>query len=175
MAPIPATARAGDARAIVAIAARQFGTRFSTWLREHLDGIHVEHSRKTGKIRYVRAVETLLLVLRPVDGFFSLSVDGARVLATLEREVMENGIVVLDEVAEFIKKGKNVFAKHVVNAPMTLRPSQEVYVTDGHGTVLAVGKSVLSGRDMMHFDRGVAVKVRHGAGDADSAANHQDA
>lgn len=152
----------GDIRTIVAIASRQFGMDFASWLRDHAGEILVEHSHKTGKIRYVHVGGSLMLVLRPVDGCFSISIDAARVLASLEAGSVRNGVVILDDVAGFIKNGGNVFVKHVVKAPAWLRPSQDVYVVDQQGNVLAVGKTLVSGRDMAHFTRGIAVKTRHG-------------
>ncbi|MBN2151886.1 MAG: pseudouridine synthase [Candidatus Lokiarchaeota archaeon] len=152
-----------DARVLEAIAALQFGKHFAAFLHDNRPRIGVERSKNTGKIRFVYLDGELVLVLRPEEGFFSLSVAGARVLNGLEGDAMVNGIVVLDEVAEFVKDGKNVFAKHVVDPLASIRPSQELYVCDGKREVLAVGKAVVSGRDMRHLKRGVAVATRHGA------------
>jgi len=59
-------------------------------------------------------------------------------------------------------KGGDVFAKHIVNAPDTIHPSDEVIVTDETGQLLGVGSALLSGSDMNYFGRGVAVRVRRG-------------
>jgi predicted RNA-binding protein (TIGR00451 family) len=151
-----------DARMLEAIAARQFGKHAASFLHDN-PRLGIERSKNTGKIRYVYLGDELILVLRPEEGFFSLSIPGARILNDLERDSMVNGITVLDDVADFIKDGKNVFAKHVVDPPATIQPSQELYVCDGKREVLAVGKAILSGRDMQYFKRGVAVNTRHGA------------
>ena len=75
-----------------------------------------------------------------------------------------NLVVVQDDVAEFIRAGGDVFAKQYSRADEDLRPAEEVFVTNEEGRLLAVGKAVLSGNDMKHFKRGVAVKVRSGTG-----------
>ncbi|NMC05136.1 MAG: pseudouridine synthase [Candidatus Lokiarchaeota archaeon] len=152
-----------DARMLEAIAARQFGKHLATFLQQNRARLAIERSKNTGKVRFVYLDTNLILVLRPEEGFFSLSIPGARVLNSLERDAMLNGITVLDDVAEFIKAGKNVFAKHVVNPSPSIQPAQELYVCDGKREVLAVGKAILSGRDMCYIKRGVAVSTRHGA------------
>ncbi len=152
-----------DARMLEAIAALQFGKHVATFLHDNRARIGIERSKNTGKIRFVYLDGDLVLVLRPEEGFFSLSIPGARILNGLERDTMVNGISVLDDVAEFIKDGKNVFAKHVVDPSPAIRPAQELYVCDSKREVLAVGKAVISGRDMRYLKRGVAVSTRHGA------------
>jgi len=145
------------------IAARQFGKHVATFLHDNQARLGIERSKNTCKIRFIYLDNELILVLRPEEGFFSLSIPGARIINDLERDAMINGITVLDDVADYIKDGKNVFAKHVVDPPAAIQPSQELYVCDGKREVLAVGKAILSGRDMRYFKRGVAVSTRHGA------------
>jgi uncharacterized protein with predicted RNA binding PUA domain len=152
-----------DARMLEATAARQFGKHVAAFLHDNQARLTTERSKNTGKIRFVNLDTELVLVLRPEEGYFSLSIAGARILNELERGDMVNGITVQDDVEEFIKDGKNVFAKHVVNAPVAIQPSQELYVCNGKREVLAVGKAILSGRDMQHLKRGVALNTRHGA------------
>lgn len=151
-----------DCRMLVAMASRQFGTVFSGFLGENCERLNIERSRNTGKVRYLYLDGKMILVLQPNDGFFRLTLDGAEILNELEKGEMMNGITVMNDVADFIDDGRNVFAKHVVHASLTIRPSQELYVCDEGRVLLAVGKAILSGRDMQHFTRGVAVQVRHG-------------
>jgi predicted RNA-binding protein (TIGR00451 family) len=68
----------------------------------------------------------------------------------------------MDDVSTFIAEGGDVFAKHVVKADNDIRPKDEVIVVDERGEVLAVGRAVLSGEEMIAFMRGVAVKARRG-------------
>jgi uncharacterized protein with predicted RNA binding PUA domain len=71
-------------------------------------------------------------------------------------------VVVVDEVVEFIEKGKNLFAKHVLEAGPGIKPGDEVIVRDIRGKVVAVGKAVLTSEEMKRFKKGQAVKVRRG-------------
>ena len=154
-----------EARTLETIAARQFGPQVAAFLHENRDRLAIERSKNTNKIRYVYLDGTLVLVLRPEEGFFSLSIAGAAIVNDLENERPINGIMVPNDVAEFIKSGKNVFAKHVLDPWPGIRPAQELYVCDEQRTVVGVGKAILSGNDMRFFKRGMAVKVRHGIED----------
>jgi predicted RNA-binding protein (TIGR00451 family) len=77
-------------------------------------------------------------------------------------EKAPNLVSVDSDVSEAIRAGGDVFAKHVLRADPELRPADEAIVTDESGTLLGVGRSILSGREMVDFKRGVAVKLRRG-------------
>ena len=118
------------------------------------------YSRKTGKIKYIYLNGKLLATYRPQDGLFSLTIYGAnKIHACLKQR---NKIIVKKNVEEFVKNGKSVFARHVVVADKEVRPGSEVIVTDANDGLLAVGKALLSGKEILAFKRGVAVKVRKG-------------
>jgi len=150
-------------RKIRCIADYQFGRGVGDVLFP--EEVVIIHSKRTGRIRYVYLHGELLATLRPLDGLFSLTVEGAR-------RILEGGlakgmlVVVMDEAAPFVRMGRNVFAKHVVDAAERILPQEEVIVVDGNGEVLAVGRAALTGREMKAFKRGVAVQVRRGAGKA---------
>lgn len=150
-------------RKIRCIADYQFGRGVGDVLFP--EEVVIIHSKRTGRIRYVYLHGELLATLRPLDGLFSLTVEGAR-------RILEGGlakgmlVVVMDEAAPFVRMGRNVFAKHVVDAAERILPREEVIVVDGNGEVLAVGRAALTGREMKAFKRGVAVRVRRGAGKA---------
>ncbi len=98
--------------------------------------------------------------LRPTNGFFSLTIEGAR--RAMEAKAPYLWVRVQDDVADFIARGRSVFAKHVDDCDMEIRPEEEVMVVNSKSEVLAVGRAVLTGREMKTFRRGVAVRVRHG-------------
>jgi predicted RNA-binding protein (TIGR00451 family) len=118
-------------------------------------------SKRTKKIRHVYLGGKLLATLRPTVGLFSLTIEGARRLACYTKPP-RLWVQVQDEVAAFIEKGGDVFAKHVTDADGEIRPMEEVIVLNGKKRVIAVGKAVLSGDEMKVFKKGVAVKVRRG-------------
>ncbi|NYT07126.1 MAG: pseudouridine synthase [Methanomicrobiales archaeon] len=116
---------------------------------------------RTGRIRQVTFGGKRLVTVRAMDGKLTLGIDGAlRLLAVLPPPAYR--VVVIDEVAEFIRTGKNTFAKHVVAADPGIRSGDEVMVVTTGDELLATGSAVLSGREMLIFNYGVAVKVRQG-------------
>ena len=123
--------------------------------------VKIAFSRTTGRIRHIYLKGKLLATLRPTDGMFSLTINGAK---RLVREACSTGslVKVSKDSAPFIAKGKSVFAKHVVEADPELRPQEEVTVVGEDNKVLAVGKAALTGKEMSSFKRGIAVRVRRG-------------
>ena len=55
-----------------------------------------------------------------------------------------------------------MFAKHVVKVDPEILPEDEVIVVSEEDELLAVGKAKLSAEYMLAFQRGIAVKTRHG-------------
>ena len=129
------------------------------------DDVKITHSKKTGKIRYVYFNGRLLATLRSTDGLFSLTFIGAEKMVSI-LEKPRARVVIMEDVNEFIVDGKDVFSKHVVIVDEEIRVGEEVIVTDKDDNVLAVGKASLSGKEMLVFKRGIAVKVRRGLKEA---------
>lgn len=125
--------------------------------------VEIKLSPTTSRIRHIYHRGKLLATLRPTDGLLSLTPSGGeRLLAGFEAPRFR--VVVVEGVEGFVSSGKSVFARHVAQADPEIRPMEEVVVVDGGGRVLAVGRAILSGREMPLFKRGVAVKVRRGVG-----------
>jgi len=127
------------------------------------DEVEIIRSKSTGRIRQVLLRDKLLVTLRPTDGLFSLSIEGAKRLTEVG-DINSLGVVVSEDVEDFIRSGKSVFAKHVLDAPKEIRPHDEVIVINSKGEVIACGKTLLNREEMLRFESGVAVKVRKGAG-----------
>lgn len=125
------------------------------------DEVEVKFSKRTGKVRHVYLGNMLLATLRPTVGLFSLTIEGAKRLVGTEGSA-RLWVQVQDDVAAFVEKGGDVFAKHVVGADLEIRPMEEVIVLNSERRVVAVGKAALSGVEMKNFRKGVAVKVRRG-------------
>jgi len=123
--------------------------------------VQIVLSRRTGRIRHIYLRGKLQATLRPMDGMFSLTIEGAK-------RMLKSGkphglwVKVQEDVEPFVAQGKSVFAKHVVDADEEIKPQEEVIVIGKDSRVLAVGKAVLTGREMKAFKHGVAVKVRRG-------------
>lgn len=149
-----------DLRRIRAIADYQFGPGCGAALFP--EGASTERSLKTGKIRLVHVGDVLLASLRPTDGMFTLTIAGAERLAKGVKDLGYT-VTVLDEVSEFVSQGRNVFAKHVVDAGEAIRPGDEVIILNPKREVLGVGRALLNREEMLAFGVGVAVKTRRGS------------
>ena len=117
------------------------------------------HKARTGRIRRATSKDGLLATFRASDGFVVPTMMGAERL--LKLPFPRNRVVAREDVAEFIKQGKSVFAKFVETCDDELRPYQEVIVVDEDDRLLATGRAVLNAEEMLSFDSGVAVKTRH--------------
>jgi predicted RNA-binding protein (TIGR00451 family) len=126
------------------------------------DKVNIVRSINTGRIRHVYLAHDLLATLRPTDGMFSLTLAGAKRLIKGAKSP-RLWVKVQKDIESFIAQGKSVFAKHVVDADEEIRPQEEVIIIGENNRVLAVGKAVLTGKEMKAFKHGVAVKVRRGA------------
>ena len=68
----------------------------------------------------------------------------------------------MTDISEFIKKGRNVFCKHVVEVDTNLRPLDEVIVVNQEDELLAIGRLKLPVDFITSFKTGIAVMVRKG-------------
>ncbi len=155
----PEKTRDFDLSKVRRVADYQFGAGYGEGLFPK--GTKVTRSRKTGRIRGVYLDENLLGTLRAHDGFFTLSVEGAKRLHEVA-PFPEHRVVVTDDSAEFNSKGFNVFFKFITKCYDGIVAGNEVLVVDQNDKLVAVGKSVLSGKEIIHFRSGVAVKVHKG-------------
>jgi len=141
------------------IANYQFGSNAGELL--FYGDINIERSRKTGKIRHVFDGKKLIATLRASDGVFVLSSEGAR---RLHRglDYPKNRVVVNDDAEPFALEGKSIFAKFVIDCDKNIRANDEVLIVNCDDKLLAFGKSVLNGKEIIDFNIGQAVKTRKG-------------
>ncbi|WP_243670423.1 pseudouridine synthase [Methanoculleus chikugoensis] len=116
----------------------------------------------TGRIRQVRLGKERLATVRAQDGRLTLGIAAAERLAAHLASPPAYRVAVQEDVAPFVADGKNAMAKHVVAADEGIRAGDEVLVVTGDDVLLATGAALLSGREMLAFNYGVAVKVRQG-------------
>lgn len=124
------------------------------------DNILVAISPTTQRIRHVIVENKLIVTLRPSDHLFSLHIEGGLLL---HRNYSPPAfrVHIRNDVAEFVSKGGDVFAKHVVKVDRNLRAGDEVIVVSENDEFLAVGRCKLSPNEMLSLKRGVAVRIRH--------------
>lgn len=126
------------------------------------DDTRIEYSKSTSRPRHIYAGDVMMANFRPTDALLTITIAGAVQLNKMEG--FTSYVVVIDDVLEFLENGKNLFAKHVVEAGPGIRADDEVIVRDIKGEVAAVGKAVLTSEEMTQFKNGQAVNVRRGRG-----------
>jgi 7-cyano-7-deazaguanine tRNA-ribosyltransferase len=121
-------------------------------------------SRKTGKIRNVISDGEHVLSMRAGDGLYTLKKEGAdRIASAVPAPFMR--VKLMDDAVPFVSEGRNVFCQFVTECDRDLRPMDEVIVVDMKDKVVATGRMMLVADEIRSFKKGVAVKVRSGAGD----------
>ncbi len=127
----------------------------------------------TGRIRQVIYGGVRLATVRASDGRLTLGIEGAkRLQAVLPAPGYR--VVIREDVAEFVAQGKNAFAKHVIAADPDIRAGDDVLVVAANDRLIACGAAQVSGREMLAFNYGVAVKVRQGS-EKDASGKYQPA
>lgn len=140
------------------IADLQFGR--GTGVQMFPDSCRFITSRRGG-VRQVLLDGKRLATLRAHDGRLTLGLAGGKRLhAALPGS--SGRVILRDDVVSFIAAGKNLFSRHVVRADPGIHAGDEVMVIDGDGRFIAIGEAMLSGDEMLAFDTGMAVSVRHG-------------
>ncbi|MFX0031206.1 MAG: PUA domain-containing protein [Candidatus Hodarchaeota archaeon] len=148
-------------RKVKAISDYQFGTKITDILFDNSEKVHVSFSKNTGTIRHVYYDNNLMLNFRPDNGFFTLTLFAAkRIISNISTPKLR--VIVLNEISEFIKKGRNVFCKHVIDIDADLRALDEVIVVNQDDELLAIGKLMFPTPYVKSFKRGIAVNVRKG-------------
>lgn len=127
-----------------------------------IEGLQVVLSKSTGKIRYVTLKNEIIFTVVPTTGLLTPTFKGGEIL--LQYNINDTFLVTMEEdAAEFVLKGKSALAKFVTNASSSLKAGEEVLVVDSQRQLLGTGRAQLSGSEMLAFDRGVAVVIRHSA------------
>jgi len=142
---------------ISAVSDMQFGKGASKALFS--GDIKIVKSKNTGKIRSVYCDDNHVLSMRAEDGLFTLKTCGAKLLHKSFKKPRLR-VVIDEDAASFVREGKSVFAKFVVECDPDLRPFDECLIVDKKDKLLAVGRILLNRDEMLSFDYGVAVKTR---------------
>ena len=90
---------------------------------------------------------------------FTLKIDGAKLLHIFI-PYPRLRVKVNDDAASFVKKGKSVFAKFVLDCDTDLRPYDECIVVNNNDDLIAVGRCLMNKSEMLSFNYGLAVKIR---------------
>ncbi len=148
-------------RKVKAISDYQFGQSITDILFEDENEIKFEFSKNTGKIKHIYDKDKLILNLRPTNGFFTLSLFSAKKIIE-SIPPLKLRAVVMNEISDFIRIGRNVFCKHIIDIDDNLRPFDEIIVVNQENDLLAIGKLVIPVPYVRSFKTGIAIKVRKG-------------
>ena len=121
--------------------------------------VTISYSPKTGKVRFIYLNDDLLATLRANDGKIALHLRGAEIVLQNTKKPKLR-VTILKDVVPFIIQGRSVFAKHIIEVDSNIRPGDEVIVVDPDDKLIAVGKAILSEKEMRAFQAGAAVKIR---------------
>ncbi len=150
-----------DLRKIKTISDYQFGIDITNVLFDEESKITLERSKNTEKIRYIYYDHNLLLTLKPTNGLFTISLYAAKKI--IEKMLTPRlRAVVINDISEFIKEGRNVFCKHIVNIDESLRPMDEIIVVNQNDELLAIGRVNIPVEYVKTFKKGVAINTRKG-------------
>jgi predicted RNA-binding protein (TIGR00451 family) len=139
----------------------QFGNNVGDKIIEKYgEKIKIEKSKKTGRIRRVYIDDKLFGTIEPTTGFVILTFYGGLIVKEL-LEFPKYRIVVKDEATKFIREGKSVFNKFIENLDENILPRDIVLIVDKNDNLLAIGESLLSGKEIKDFKIGVAAKVKN--------------
>ena len=122
--------------------------------------MQVVFSRSTGKIRHVTLNNEITFTVVPTTGLLTPTFKGGELL--MQHHIDDRFVVTMEkDAAEFVAKGKSALAKFVTDASSKLKAGEEVLIVDEQRQLQGTGRALLSGSEMLAFDRGVAVIVRH--------------
>jgi len=146
-----------DIKRISAVLDFQFGKDAGKVL---LNGkVRIIKSEKTGKIRNIFCDDQHIISMRAEDGFFSLKISGAKRLQSFFK-YPKLRVIVEEDAIPFIKEGKSVFAKFVIDCDSELRPLDECLIVNKKDKLIGIGRCKLNRIEMLSFKYGVAVKTR---------------
>ncbi|MEM0373417.1 MAG: PUA domain-containing protein [Sulfolobaceae archaeon] len=134
---------------------------------QNSDVLYIQRSPSTKKIRYIYIYDNeknqihLYLILRAQDYLFSLTLLSANGIKKCSNKPKYR-VIIIDEAKEYISKGYNVFAKHVIEVDRNLRPGDEVIVVDKNDELIGFGRLKISGEELLEYKRGVAVNIKRG-------------
>ncbi|MEB3756871.1 MAG: hypothetical protein GSR79_08475 [Desulfurococcales archaeon] len=133
---------------------RQFGRKLAEYIANR-DSLEIELSPKTGRIRQVFVDSKRILTLRASDGWFTISLDFAKIILDLCKGKRYRVISEKD-----IELKGSLLVPGIVDCDENIRSGDEVVIVDIEGKLLGVGKARMSCQAMKTSLKGEAVRVR---------------
>ncbi len=120
----------------------------------------IVRSKRTGMPRQVFDGDERVGMIRHYDGMFIPSLEGAKKLIRV-LPYPKSRVVIKKEFTEVVARGTSVFTHFVKDLDLRIRPYQEIIAVDESDSVLAVGKTILSGPEVKEFGKHPFMRVRH--------------
>lgn len=70
--------------------------------------------------------------------------------------------IVNEEAEEFVRQGKSIFSKFIVDVDNRIRANDEIFILNENKELIAIAKAKIGAREMKEFRRGVAAENRWG-------------
>ena len=121
--------------------------------------IEVERSKGTNRIRFIYRDGIRICSFRVRDGFLVPSLAGGTLL---HENNLGFKVIVNEDSEPFVRDGKTVFAKHVLEADQDISIKDEVIITNQNNEFLGIGTAKITGSMMIERDKGTAVSTRNG-------------
>jgi 7-cyano-7-deazaguanine tRNA-ribosyltransferase len=136
----------------------QFGEKSGKFIFS--DDCEVIVSKTTGRIRTATRDGKIIATMRAHDGFIGLTFEGAKLLHKISKGIT-NRVMVTHESSQFNAEGKSVFFKFILDFDKNILPLNDVLVVDPDDKLIAIGRSLTSGKEMGMYKEGVAVSINH--------------
>ncbi len=121
--------------------------------------VKIKKSRRTGRIRWIHENKELIASLRASDNWILPKEKLAKRLHE-KFPYPRLRVVIDDEALPFVKEGKSVFCKFVLDIDKDLRCMDEVLIVDQKDKLVKTGTLHLAPQEVLDFNQGMAVRVR---------------
>ncbi|NHK30478.1 MAG: tRNA-guanine(15) transglycosylase, partial [Asgard group archaeon] len=116
------------------------------------DDIRIERSKGTNRIRFVYLGDERICSFRVKDGYLVPSLMGARLL---HKNTLGLSVKVNQDAEPFIRKGKSVYSKHVIEADVNISVREEVIIVNQNEEFIGIGTAKIAGLLMKEMKSGV--------------------
>ncbi len=133
---------------------------------------HIKRKKKLGLLVPERPLEKLFydkgrkwLFAAVAPSYFKLiphPLMGYRFWKRFSNEELRYMVILDNEAEEFVRNGKSIFSKFVIDADKLIRANDEIFVLNEDKEIIAIARAQIGAREMIEFRRGVAAENRYG-------------
>ena len=78
------------------------------------------------------------------------------------QDELRYSIILNNEAEPFVREGRSIFSKFIIDADTQIRASDEIMVLNEERKLIAIGRAIIGAKEMLEFKRGVAARNRYG-------------